>query len=322
MTPKDSDRRSHASHPSHGLSFTILLPEGDGRATLAGPVKQRKQVFRTFHQLQHQQKAHYMVAFTLTGLITSIVLAYVTNCIAVATMIMTNAANQQLCALMASVKTSSFSHTTVPSLGTPSTPVLKAQSRENYMPPLDLDGEHKLPSLITASPYAQNEGLTFPKGTSFWQPKSGIEATSPRPKQSPTVIITESSFDKNEGLKFPPGTSLWQPTSPTTARPQAISTGLWTPANASTSKTSSSASLSMRLMTTPLPASNLITASPYCSNESLKIPAGTSMWQADSAAAPKEQKSIRQVSLITASPYDSNETVSFPKGTILWQPKA
>jgi hypothetical protein len=75
-------------------------------------------------------------------------------------------------------------------------------------------------------------------------------------------------------------------------------------------------------MTAPLPASNLITQSPFCSNEGFKIPAGTSIWQPGSAAAFKTPASTARPSLITSSPYDCNETVTFPKGTLLWQPKA
>jgi hypothetical protein len=75
-------------------------------------------------------------------------------------------------------------------------------------------------------------------------------------------------------------------------------------------------------MTAPLPASNLITASPYFSNEGFKIPAGTSMWQPASAALSDVQRSTGRVSLITASPFKSDEIVSFLKGTPLWQPNA
>jgi len=201
--------------------------------------------------------------------------------------------------------------TTESPIRSPSTPVLEGQSGGNSVPALNLDNVHRDSPLITSSPYAQNEGLTFSKGTSLWQPQTGVESASLRSTQA---IISESSFARNEGLRFSPGTSLWQPTSSTPTRQRATAPSLWTPASAGEWKTDGS----MRPMTAPLPASNLITQSPFCSNEGLKIPAGTSMWQPGSASAIKSQGSTGKPSLVTSSPYDLNETVRFPKGTLLW----
>lgn len=212
--------------------------------------------------------------------------------------------------------------TTESPIGSPSTPVLKGQSAENSVPALNLDNVNNDTPLITASPYAQNEGLTFSKGTSLWQPQAGVELAPQTSTQGLPAIISESSFDRNEGLAFPKGTSLWQPSSSTTTRQQASPPSLWTPANAGEWRTKSSVPFSMRPMTAPLPASNLITQSPFCCNECLRIPAGTSLWQPSSAAASKTPASTGRPSLITSSPYDCNETVTFPKGTLLWQPKA
>ena len=205
----------------------------------------------------------------------------------------------------------------------PSTPVLKAQSGENLAPTLNLDSVHKETSLITTSPYAQNEGLTFSKDTSLWQPQAGVKSALQTSSQGSPAIISKSCFDRNEGLKFAPCTLLWQPTNPiATTKQQASAPSLWTPANACEWKSNGSAPLSMRPMTAPLPVTNLITQSPFCTNESIQIPAGTSMWQPGSAAAFKTQGSTSKPSLVTSSPYDFNENVSFPKGTLLWQPKA
>jgi len=203
----------------------------------------------------------------------------------------------------------------------PSTPVLGGQYGVAPIPPLNLDAVHRASTLITSSPYAQNEGLTFSTGTSFWQPYAGAPSASTTATRGSPAIITESSFAQNEGLTFPPGTSLWQPSSstPTITRPQASPPSLWTPANASFLQTKSSAPQSMRSMGAPLPVSNLITQSPFASNEGLKIPTGTPMWQPGSAAGFKP--SSAKPSLVTSSPYAFNETVTFPKGTRLWQPK-
>lgn len=209
------------------------------------------------------------------------------------------------------------------SIKPPLTPVLKAQSGESLASTLNLDSVHKITSLITTSPYAQNEGLTFSKGTSLWQPQAGVKSGLQTSSQGPPAIISKSCFDRNEGLKFAPCTLLWQPTNSIAAtKQQASSPSLWTPADACEWKTKSSAPLSMRPMAAPLPVTNLITQSPFCSNESIQIPAGTSMWQPCSAAAFKTPGSTGKPSLVTSSPYDFNETVSFPKGTLLWQPKA
>ena len=89
-----------------------------------------------------------------------------------------------------------------------STPVLEGQSAENSVPALNLDKVHIDTPLITASPYTQNEGLTFSKGTPLWQPQAGIKPTLQAPSKGPPAIISECSFAKNEGLKFAAGTSL------------------------------------------------------------------------------------------------------------------
>jgi hypothetical protein len=215
-----------------------------------------------------------MVAFTLSGLIASIALAYVTTVIAAAVKIMTDAVNEQLCALMKSVNFRRITLTrqrnilldsagsvtfvlTTPAesacttemtcshgmnngfleprmtteylVGVPATPVLGPQPDVNSVPVLSLDSNPRDTPLITASPYSQNEGLTFPKGTSLWQPQAGSLKTT----QGLPSIITESSFHKNESVKFTPGTLLWQPTSSTPAHQQASTPRLWTPANAS-----------------------------------------------------------------------------------------
>jgi hypothetical protein len=203
-----------------------------------------------------------MVAFTLTGFIASIALAYVTSFIATTVKIMTDAGHQQLCALMQSVKicgsspgssmqqnilldsagsitfiltrpagpASSSADTCsngmssgllAPKMDTtelPSTPVLGPQAGGDSIPQLDLDSSRGDTPLITASPYAQDEGLTFVKGTSLWQGQDGVPSASlGLPRGSP-AIITESSFDKDERLKFTSETSLWQPTGSATAQ--------------------------------------------------------------------------------------------------------
>lgn len=204
------------------------------------------------------------------------------------------------------------------------TPILKGRSGGDSVPPLNLDVDGKdtrETPLITASPYAQNEGLTFPRGTCLWQPQASTKIAPLRPTQAP-AIITESSFDTNENLKIPSGTSLWQPSSSTATKQQTSAPGIWNPSTATSSKINSGASLSMRRMKAPLPASNLITQSPYDANEDLWIPSGTPLWQPNAAAATKAQNTTGKVSLITQSPYALNDTVSFSKGTLLWQPKA
>ncbi|GAB7331922.1 hypothetical protein MBLNU13_g03846t1 [Cladosporium sp. NU13] len=263
-----------------------------------------------------------MAAFTLNGLVVSIALAFVTTVVvAPAVNIIINTATQHL---FASIKSAIMSASSVAGLEgvSKSTPVLKAQSGENLVPALNLDNVNLDTALITASPYAQNEGLTFSKGTSLWQPQAGVQPSLQKQTQGPPAIISESSFDRNEGLKFTPGTSLWQPTSFSTIQQQASAPSLWAPSNAGEWKTTSSAPFSMRSMTAPLPASNLITQPPFCSNEGIKIPAGTSMWRPGSTAAFKTPASTGKPSLITSSSYGLNEIVTFPKGTLLWQPKA
>jgi hypothetical protein len=167
-------------------------------------------------------------------------------------------------------------------------------------------------TLITSSPYARNEGLEFSKGTSLWQPQAGVQARTVRDSPS---IISDSSFAINEGVKFAHGTSLWRPIRPTTTQQPSVAPSLWTPASASERKTESSAPLSMRSMTAPLPASNLIPQSPFCANEGHKFPAGTSLWQPGSASAFKVKGSNGKTSLVTSSPFALNEDVRFPRAT-------
>jgi hypothetical protein len=202
---------------------------------------------------------------------------------------------------------------------TASTPVLKAQTGVDSIPPLSLDDVSTDTSLITSSPFTTNEGLTFAQSTSLWQ--SPTSATSTRSSQVSTSLVTSSPFDTNEGLKIALGTSLWQPAGPSTAQQHASAPGVWAPATSASSHTSSGASLSMRPMGAPLPAANLITSSPFSQNEGLVIPAGTSLWQPSTSAATKAHNSTGNTSLITASPYDSNEGLTFPKGTPFWQSK-
>jgi hypothetical protein len=137
-----------------------------------------------------------------------------------------------------------FDSTETP-IKSPATPVLKAQSAESLASTLNLDNVHKETSLITTSPYAQNEGLMFSKGTSLWQPQAGAKSGLQTISQGPPAIISKSCFDRNEGLKFAPCTLLWQPTNSIAAtKQQASSPSLWTPANACEWKTKISAPLS------------------------------------------------------------------------------
>lgn len=203
------------------------------------------------------------------------------------------------------------------SLDTAATPVLTPQTGGESVPLLSLDTAQNNTTLITSSPYAQNERLTFPKGTSLWQPKAGTTAPSSRSTQTSTSLITASPFNQNEGITIPSGTPLWQASTSTATTQQASAPGLWTPSTTSSSETNSDASLSMRPMGAPLPVQNLITSSPYCTNENVTIPAGTSLWQSSGATA---SNATGKTSLITVSPYCTNEGVTFPVGTSMWQP--
>ena len=166
-----------------------------------------------------------MAAFTLIGLVVSIALAFVTTvvvAVAPTVNIIINTATQNL---FASIKSAILSVSSIAGLSgwLPSTPVLKAQSGENLVPALELDNVNKDTPLITASPYAQNEGLKFSKGNSLWRPQAGMQPSLQKSTQGPPAIISESSFDRNEGLKFAPGTSLWKATTSTaTQRPASI----------------------------------------------------------------------------------------------------
>jgi hypothetical protein len=225
----------------------------------------------------------------------------------------------------ASIMGSNHSFLTVPGptdimLATPPTPVLKAQTGGDSIPPLSLDSVPSGTSLVTSSPFTTNEGLTFAQGTSLWQAPTGT--TSSRSSQVSTSLVTSSPFDTNEGLTIAPGTSLWQATGPSTTQQHASAAqGLWTPASTSAPKASNSSSSSMRPMGAPLPVSNLITSGPFAQNEGLVIPAGTSLWQPSTTAATKAHNSTGTPSLITASPYDVNEGLTFPEGTPFWQSK-
>lgn len=100
------------------------------------------------------------------------------------------------------------------SLDTAATPALTPQTGGDSVPMLSLDTAQNNTPLITSSPYAQNEGLTFLKGTSLWQPKAGATALSSRSTQISTSLITVSSFTQNEGTTIPSGTPLWQASTP------------------------------------------------------------------------------------------------------------
>jgi hypothetical protein len=64
-------------------------------------------------------------------------------------------------------------------------------------------------NLITSGPFAQNEGLVIPAGTSLWQP-STTAATKAHNSTGTPSIITVSPYDASEGLTFPEGTPFWQ----------------------------------------------------------------------------------------------------------------
>lgn len=204
------------------------------------------------------------------------------------------------------------------------TPVIKAQTGGSDVPALSLDNEtatspESQTGSITSSSYAQNESKSFAKGTSMWQPSASGASKEAFLKPSPS-LITSSPFAQSEGRTFSSGTSLWQ--SKSTSASQQASVGLWSPANASSTskKDSSTSSPGMRPMSAPLPAQNLITASPFVSNEGVKFSPSDLLWQSG-ASGSSAQSSPGKPSLITASPYASNEGVTFSKGTSLWQPK-
>ena len=171
-------------------------------------------------------------------------------------------------------------------------------------------------SLITSSPYATNETTTFPKGTSLWQSKP-TQASAQTPKQSGTSLITSSPYAQNESVTFPAGTALWQSSTTPTAASASI-----TP-RALACRVASSASSSQRSMGAPLPASNIIAASPYAQNESTTFSSQTQIWSSTniSASATNQTSSSDKPSLIASSPYTQNEGVTFPPGTPMWQSK-
>jgi hypothetical protein len=172
-------------------------------------------------------------------------------------------------------------------------------------------------SLITSSPYAQNEGMTFAPGTQMWQ-SAASQTSSQTPSQSHTSIITSSPYSQNESVTFSAGTAFWQPATTPMAAAAASNP------NAPACHVSSTAPSSIRPMTAPCPASNIITASPYAQNEGVTFISGTSFWTSSantSASATTQSSPPAETSLITSSPYSQNEGVTFPLGTQMWQSK-
>ena len=163
-------------------------------------------------------------------------------------------------------------------------------------------------SLVTLSPYATNETTTFPTGTSLWQSSSSNASTPQTPTQSSTSLITSSPYAQNESVTFPAGTALWQSSNTTTAV-SASSTP-----TAPACNVASSAPSSIRPMSAPLPATNIISASPYAQNESVTFSSQTSLWSSTNTSTSTTSSS-GETSLITSSPYTNNEAVTFPPGT-------
>jgi hypothetical protein len=163
----------------------------------------------------------------------------------------------------------------------PHTPEIKGMTNASPMPALDLDQSSTSGSnttLITTSPYTQNESVTFAVGTAFWQPST-----------APTAAAAASN------------------------------------PNAPACNVASSAPTSQRPMTAPLPASNIIAASPYAQNEGVTFSAQTSLWTSSSAStsapAASQTPTSPGTSIIMASPYTQNEGVTFPPGTQMGQPQ-
>jgi hypothetical protein len=163
----------------------------------------------------------------------------------------------------------------------PHTPELKGMTNVSPMPALDLDQSSASGSnttLITTSPYTQNESVTFPVGTAFWQPST-----------APTTAAAASN------------------------------------PNAPACNVVINAPTSQRPMTAPLPASNIIAASPYAQNEGVTFSAQTSLWTSSSANtsanAAIQSPTSAGTSIIMSSPYTQNEGVTFPPGTQMGQPQ-
>jgi len=172
-------------------------------------------------------------------------------------------------------------------------------------------------SLITSSPFTQNEGMTFLPGTQMWQ-SSSSQTSSQTPSQSHTSLITASPYAQNEGVTFSAGTAFWQPLTTPTAAAAA------TNPHAQACSVASSALSSIRPMSAPLPASNVITVSPYARNEGVTFSSGTSFWSSSAntlAFATNRSSSSGETSLVTSSPYAQNEGMVFPAGTQMYQPK-
>ena len=202
----------------------------------------------------------------------------------------------------------------------PQTPELKAMTKVTAVPALDLDQASTSSSnttLITTSPYTQNESVNFPSGTAFWQSTSS-QASSQTPP-SRTSLITASPYAQNEGVTFTAGTAFWQPS--TTPSAAAAASNPNTPA----CNVTSSAPTSQRPMSSPLPASNIIAASPYAQNEGVAFSSQTSFWTSSnantSAFAANLSSNSAGTSMITSSPYTQNEGVTIAPGTPMWQPK-
>lgn len=280
------------------------------------------------------------VAFSLTGVLVCIALAIITSWAMSAFANMsggdqvkghsnTNTMSGASASAQTNLLRSSQANITLGSAGpitfVLTTPVIKAQTGGSDVPALSLDSETDASTssqtgLITSSPYAQNEGKTFAKGTSMWQSSASGASKEAFLQPSPS-LITSSPFAQNEGRTFSSGTSLWQ--SQSTSASQQASVGLWSPASASSTskKDSSTSSLSMRTMSAPLPAQNIITASPFAANEGVKFSPSDLLWQSGASSTSSSEISTGKPSLITASPYANNEGVAFSKGTSLWQLK-
>jgi hypothetical protein len=136
---------------------------------------------------------------------------------------------------------------------------------------------------------------------------------------SNTNLITTSPYTQNESVTFTVGTVFWQPSTPPTSAAAASNP------NAPACNVVSNAPTSQRPMTAPLPASNIISASPYAQNEGVTFSAQTSLWTSSSAitsaTAASQTPTSAGTSIITASPYTQNEGVTFSPGTQMGQPQ-
>jgi hypothetical protein len=150
----------------------------------------------------------------------------------------------------------------------------------------------------------------------MWQSTPSL-TSSHVPVQSHTTLVVSSPYAQNEGVTFPAGIAFWQSSTTPTAAAAASNP------NAPACHVVSNAPSSIRPMTAPCPALNIITASPYAQNEGVKFSSGTGFWTSSDAtvASTTDQASASGTSMITASPYAQNEGVTFPPGTQMWQSK-